>query len=301
MFKDTSIIKQNVINFLENNGPSLPVHISRYIKVDMLFTSAFLSELTNQGKIKHSFMRVGTSPIYFLPEKEKGIEKFSEYLKSKEKEAFKLIEEKKFLIDEEQETAMQVALKEIKDFAIPFEKKGKLIWRYFLTPEEDYLPEKEEQEIINKEIPELKEEALEIKKELKEKIIEEENEIIKEEKIKKIVKKRTPQKKKGLADKKNEKFFNTVKEHLTKKEILITDFTNLSNKELILKINHEGDEKLLVAYNKKRITEADILNAYKKASEYNLNFIIFSLGEPTKKMQNIIEASKKLSSIEKIE
>ena len=59
-------------------------------------------------------------------------------------------------------------------------------------------------------------------------------------------------------------------------------------------------EKLLVAYNKKRISELDILNAHKKASEKNLPYVILSLGETSKKLTSFIEAIKDLSGIEKI-
>ena len=70
---------------------------------------------------------------------------------------------------------------------------------------------------------------------------------------------------------------------------------------MVLRVKIKGEEKLLVAYNKKRISEEDILNAYKKATEFNLKYIILSLGEPLKKINNLIKAIKDLSEIEKIE
>jgi len=57
---------------------------------------------------------------------------------------------------------------------------------------------------------------------------------------------------------------------------------------------------LLIAYNKKRINENDIIKAHKKALELNLKYIILSLGEPLKKLTNLIEALKNLEKIEKI-
>jgi len=77
---DANRIKEKILNFLDKNGPSLPVHIAKEIGMDMIFTSAFLSELISHQKIKTSHMKVGISPIYFLPGQEKGLEKYSEYI-----------------------------------------------------------------------------------------------------------------------------------------------------------------------------------------------------------------------------
>lgn len=170
MRKDTTKIKSDILQFLTDNGPSLPVQISRYIKVDTLFTSAFLSELLGQQKIKMSNMRVGSSSVYFIPGTESGLEKYSEYLKSKEKEAFNILKTHSFLEDEIEHPAIRVALREIKDFAIAFTRNNRLIWRYFLVSENDYNDSEETQ----KEIRESPKEKIEEKKEnVKEEVIKE--------------------------------------------------------------------------------------------------------------------------------
>ena len=109
MVQDTSIIKNKILSFLRTRGPSLPVHVSTDIKSTILFTSAFLSELVSEKKVKISNMRVGSSPIYFIPGQEQLLERFSDNLKSKEKEAFLLLKEKKFLRDSIQHPAIRVA------------------------------------------------------------------------------------------------------------------------------------------------------------------------------------------------
>ena len=133
-----SKVKEAIIEFLKNNGPSLPIPIARQVKVDSLFVSAFLSELLSNQRIKISNMKVGGSPVYYAPGTEAGLEKYSEYLKSKEKEAYNLLKEHKFLDDSEEHPAIRVALRAIKDFAKHFESNGKLIWRYYLTPQSEY-------------------------------------------------------------------------------------------------------------------------------------------------------------------
>ncbi len=292
--QDTKPIKESIMDFLKTNGPSLPVQISREIKMDSIFGSAFLSELLSQKRIKITNMKVGGSPVYYVEGTEAQLEKYAqEYLKSKEKDAFLLLKEKKFLVDIEQEPSIRVALRSIKDFAKPFEKENKIIWRYFLSKENEYKLSEEKPKEETKEIIHLEE--TEKKPEIKE-------EKPKEEKItkKKTTKKKTSTKRKSQ-EKKNEKFFNTVKENLIKNQMEITDIMGFSKGHLTLKVKEKGEEKILVAYNKKRLTEADIITAHKKAKEHELNYIIFSLGEPAKKTNSFIEAIRDLSSIKKIE
>ncbi len=289
MVRDTSEIKNKIVNFISRRGPSLPVHIAKEIEMNTLFTSAFLSELLSEKRIKSSNMKIGGSPLYFNPGQEHLLENFSEHLKNKEKEAFIIIKREKILEDKKQEPAIRVALRSIKDFAIPFKRidSEELYWRYF-TEEVPKTKEKEEiKEEVKKEVPEkVKEKKLNIfdKKEIPKKKI-----AIK----KKIVRK--------TSNKKNEKFFNRVKEFLSKKSIEIIDIENFNKNDLVLKVKDNDEEKILVAYNKKRISESDIINAHKKTKETGLQYIIISLGEPLKKIENLIESIKKLDFMGKIE
>ena len=144
--QNTIPVKEKIISIFKRRGPSLPIHIARETELSILFASAFLSELLAEKKIKISNMRVGSSPIYFIPGQEFMLEKFSEFLKSKEKEAFLLLKEEKFLKDSKQEPAIRVALRELKDFAIPFKKDEEIYWRYFNVPESEF--EKVEEKVV---------------------------------------------------------------------------------------------------------------------------------------------------------
>lgn len=294
--KDTSEIKDKILNIIRINGPCLPVHIAKGVNMSILFTSAFLSELISEKRIKTSHMKVGSSSLHFISGQEPKLENFSQYLKSREKDAYELLRGKKFLKDREQEPAIRVALRAIKDFAIPFTINNENVWRYFTVSESDFIQEKKPEpapEIIK---PEIKEIIPEIKKD-KESSAEQENLDIfeKPKKIKKTAKKSSS------SQKKNEKFFNKVKEFLSGKSIEIIDIEGFNKNDLTLKVGINGEERLLIAYNKKRIDEQDIIKAGKKASDSNLKYIILSLGEPLRKLSSLIEAVKDLSKIEKIE
>ncbi len=287
--QDPSEIKEKILIILRQRGPSLPVHVAQRIGLSMLFAGAFLSELISDQKIKISHMKVGNSPIYFIPGQEPLIANFAQHLKTKEKEAFVLLKEKKFLKDTKQQPAIRVALRSLKDFAIPFKKNQEIYWRYLTVPESEL---KIKQTFSQKlEVPMAT--KLKIEKDQKSKVFEKKLDIFDASK-KKPLKRKTP------TQKTNEKFFNKVKDFLEEKSIEIAGIEGFSKNELILKVRQNQREELLVAYNKKRITEADIIKAHKRASEINLPYTILSLGEPTKKIQNFIHAIKDLSGLEKI-
>lgn len=287
--QDTSIIKNKIITFLENAGPSLPIHISKNIESSFLFTSAFLSELLAEKRIKMTTMKVGSSSVFYIPGQESQLEKFAQqFLKSKEKEAYELLNQKRFLEDSEQQPAIRVALRVIKDFAIPLEKEGRIIWKYFLADEREALIERE---ILKQEETKV-EEILKQDHKIEKSAVPRKKEKTSDSKIK--------EKKKSVSNK-DENFFNKIKEYLGKNNTEIEDIELFTKDSLILKIRKEGKTKLLVAYNKKKITEEEILKAYKKALELNLEYSIFSFGEPPKKISTLIEALKKLSEIRKID
>jgi hypothetical protein len=282
MIQDVGKIKEKIISFIRLKGPSLPVHVAKETELSILFASAFLSELFYEKKIKISNLKVGNSPLYFIPGQEPQLENFSQYLKDKEKESFLLLKEKKILKDSELQPAIRVALGGIKDFAIAFQKEGEKYWRYFLAEESVPTEETETKKKEDKETETNKPE-----KKIAEKVP-------KKEKIKRDTKKKQNKKK-------EENFFNKIKEFLEKRKIEIIDIKNFKNNEAILKIKKNGNEELLFAFNKKKITEKEILNAHKKASEENMAYNIFSMGEPSKKIKDWISAIKSLSEIDKIE
>jgi len=294
--QDTTALKERIIEIIRSRGPSFPAHISSQVGMSILFTSAFLSELLSEKRLKISNMRIGSSPLYFIPGQENLLERYSGSLKSREKDAFELLREKKFLFDNEQEPAIRVALRSIRDFAIPFEKDNKLCWRYLTAQEEELeIKEVKKVESIN---PEKKLEIFDKKPERKK---EKPNPVKKKVAKKKVTS--ASSKRKPSNNGKNDKFFNKVKEYLVGKGIEISDIVSFSKDDLVLKVNDSssGGQYLVFAYNKKRVNEEDIVKAYKKVSNFNMNYLILCLGEPAKKTLGLIDAIKSLNKIENID
>jgi hypothetical protein len=324
-FQDPMALREKIIRFLKNNGPSLPVHISKETGLSILFSSAFLSELLAEKEIKMSNLRVGSSPVYFIQGQEPLLERFSQHLKSKEKEAFLLLREKRFLKDNEQSSAIRVALREIKDYGIPTQGNGEIVWRYFTVSEDEIsriLEAMKNPDMLGKNreiITELAQEEKEIEKTEKEpeesekeielmEVIgaiapeqaEEEKEAEETAKPKDKKEKLRKKEKRKLPKKKNEQFFNRVKEFISQESLEILDIESFDKDELVLKVKNGKKEFLVIAFNKKRIVEEDIISAYKKASERGLKYEILSLGEPAKKIDSLITALKELEKIEVI-
>lgn len=150
--------KERIISTIRLRGPCLPIHVAKSTGLSPLFASAFLSELFSEEKIKISNMRVGSSPLYFISGQEERLENYIEHLNQKEREAFQRIKHFKILEDEKLEPAIRVAIRAIKDFAIPtraiIDGQAKLFWRYHLLSESEtksiiqsiLFPEKERQE-----------------------------------------------------------------------------------------------------------------------------------------------------------
>ena len=133
--------KEKILSVIQAHGPSFPARVARETSISPLFTSAFLSELVSERKLKLSNMRVGSSPLYFIEGQEAQLENFTEYLNSKEKEAFHLLKNSQVLEDEKLEPAIRVALRKIKDFASPInvriDNEIKIFWRFFSFPESE--------------------------------------------------------------------------------------------------------------------------------------------------------------------
>jgi len=258
--------KNKIISFLRIGGPSLPVRIAKTIEMDPVFASAILSELLGTKQIKMSHMKVGASPLYLIPGQEQKLEDHTENLKSIEKEAYLKLKENKILTDENEEPSIRVALRNIKDFAIPFKSQDKIMWKYaFASEEKQEEPKKIEPIFKTPQAP--------------------------------TTQHTTPNATKPTISK---TFLKEIEDFLEKQNTQIISMEEVDKKKVIAKTKSESGTALLFAFNKKRITEDELMKCYKKAKTANLPYHIITLGEPTKKMNETIDAYKKLIKIDNL-
>ena len=103
--------------------------------------SAHLAELTASSRLKISTIKVGGSPLYYLPGQEAQLQKYTSNMNDKEKKAFDLLSQNKVLRDSEQEPVIRVALREIKDFAIQlnvnYDGNKEVFWKWYLANDQE--------------------------------------------------------------------------------------------------------------------------------------------------------------------
>lgn len=289
----------------------MPVHIAKAIRVSPLFGAAFLSELYQEGKLRMSHMRVGSSPLYMLPGQEPQLEQYIQFLNQKEKEACILLKNGKVLMDEKLHPAIRVALRAIKDFAIPFKininGEDKTHWRYFTESIDQPAPaavpqialEKEliqqpvvipQQPIIEKvkEIPKIKE----VREIEPEQTTSETNKDIETKKVRK-----KPQKE-------DSNFQKRVRNYLESNSIDIKEVLIDKKKEFVAKIEANTQfgkhPYYLFAKDKKKITEADMSLAIQRASMDKMPAVILSPGEMDKKSVDYPKTFPGLLKIQKL-
>jgi hypothetical protein len=335
-------VKDKIILYISEKGPSLPIPIARALNMQTMLVSAVLSELISEKKIIISHLRVGNSPLYFMPGQEARLEIFSEHLGAVEREAFKLLKDERILIDDELEPAFRVALRHIKDFAFSFKIEEKIIWRYYLVSEHDARdifrankipaskiisdvsnhvvakPEpahigdmKDVSDSIWKDI-----EKQQYKENIREKITQMANEIAEKQKELESVRQQildkvtTPSDKKiielpqtEIIEKKGKKkdpkqeFLTEVKDFISKKNFELISIEGLSKSEILAKVRDNAEPGkifLVIAINKKKISESDLLRAYKKATKLKLEHFVAFKGELSKKVKEKIDAFKHL-------
>ncbi len=331
---DVNDVKNRIIGYLEENGLSLPVRIAKAVKMEPVFTSAILSELLNSKKVKCSNFRLGSSCFYFLRGQESGLEMVGdEHLKGVEKDVFLLLRDNKVLKDSEQAPAVRVALRSLKDFAIPFKFEEEVYWRYSLIDREEIRNKMEGKVLVKNEI--IEEEKVDVVENIIEEIQLENtdvedvsNDIIHEvdsDATEDIIKKfESPFKNiknegkyietsieeikptefeiKNKSFEHKMSFLEEVKCFLNKKEVRLYEIVVDSRNEVVGKIKIGSDFGdivfLVVARNKKNLTHPDILMAKTKADEFKMPLFLISKGTPGKKIQGILEEYSNLIKFE---
>jgi len=296
--------KQKIIELIKTKGPVIPAQISKEINSDILMSSAHLSELSSEGKVKISNIKIGGTPLYYLPGQEASLQNFSSNLHEKAIKAFELLKEKKILRDTKLDPVTRVALREIKDFAIPlqvtYQDNKEIFWKWHMLGKEEaeslIKSALTKKDVLKKE----KEIKPETEKEPLKKTIEEKKPAVKKETIKK-----EPLKQREIKTDKTSHFLEEINSYFNNSKITI------KNKKIIRK-NSEVDFILEVpstigaleyyckAKNKKRVNDSDLSSAYAQGQLKKLPVLFLTKGELTKKAKEISEKEFRQIKIKKI-
>jgi hypothetical protein len=282
MVKDN---KEEILDLVKREGPVLPAQLAKEINTNILFASAILSELVDKKHLILTNVKKGGSPFYYIKGQENKLEALSEFLGSKPREIFDLLKEKKVIRDKTAQPWQRVALREIKDFAIPLNVgvsgEYEIFWKYFLADnDETKLLIKENLGISN---PEKEEEP-------KEKLVEEtppkeiKPEEIKEEKPKEI---ESP-----LVDGGGGVFDSVDKYFEENKAYVISQDSVRKGKEVNFVIDVPtvlGKLRYFVKVrSKKSISDKDIQSAWDEGNKKKLPVLFLTDGSLTKKAEKYL-------------
>jgi hypothetical protein len=133
--------RESVLSFIRTRGPALPTQVGKHIGMDSMLAGALLSEMIEKKALKISHIKVGGSPLYFLPGQEADLLRFAQHLNEKEREAAQLLNQQQVLRDTQLPPPIRVALRQLQDFAIPldvtFNEQKERFWKWFLLPDEE--------------------------------------------------------------------------------------------------------------------------------------------------------------------
>ncbi len=276
--------KERIVEILKQRGPSLPVHIARSTGLDMLFASAYLSELVSDKTVKVSHLKIGGSPLYYLPGQKQELENFSDNLPGKEQEAFQLLRKNKILKDKEQEPSIRVALRNLNDFASPIQiqknQEKELYWHFYT------LNEKEAREAIENKDKEVKKKVEKKSKKGEKPLIQ-----IRE-------KERKRKRKKEKSD-----FAKKIISFLAEENVEIIEEKQEKKKEYtcIIKIRSDiGSLKFLcVAKKRKQIRENDIALLVQKSREQGMPVLLITDGSLSKNAKEYVKNYSGLIKVKK--
>lgn len=307
-----NIPKEKILEIVKQ-GPTIPQKIVKIVGGDTMLIGAILSTMISIGEVKYSILKIGGSPLYYIPEHEEKLEEYIQYLNEKDQKTARMLKEQKVMQDSLQDPLTRVSLKTIRDFAKPFEindaRKKELFYRYFLANKEESEQEAfrmlKEQEKITQEIltnekssafdktaaiqQAVSRESIDIKTPLEPKKVLVEPEIIREPKV-------------ILEPGAKTDFFETIKEHIHKMNLDIISKEKVKKSEytLVLK-NHNSNEYIYcVAKDKKSINEGDLSTAFVFSHQKKMSCIFLMTGHLTKKAESMIHKEFKDIKIEKM-
>jgi hypothetical protein len=294
--------REKILEFLKVKGPSVPTALGKVIERDSLYASAYLSEMKDAGKIKISSIKLGGSPLYYIPGQEELLQNFAENLGEKDKKMYEILKEKKVVKDTELVPVFRLAVRQIKDFAFPlnvtFDGKKELFWKWSLLPNEDA------EKIINSMITREKTpilETLSLQKESKQEFKREtkpptksENTLIQERLLEKNEPEvKTPDKEKPL-QKIGGEFFEEASSFFEKNKIKIIETTIIKRKteiDFIIEMpSPVGNLKYYCkAKSKKKISDGDLSSAFVIGQSKRLPVLFLSKGDLVKRAALMLE------------
>ena len=254
-------MREKILNYISENGPTLPVDIVKLTGGDSLISNAYLSELVSSKEILKSDELVGTANIYYLPGQEDKLKnKLSELIdfkKTPKNFQTKKVVETPELIKRREEFNNRLKLIEDREKKERIIEKPKNIIKKIIE--------------IPKKSPIIEEKKLPLTD--SEKMIEKPREI-----INKIVEKVKPKLNKTNYDDNKSLYHSAINFLENSNEIISKNMIDENSGTCVIKVKSSvGPIKFYVnIINKKRLTKSDIAEKYAESIEKKMPVIIIT-------------------------
>src|SRR3989344_2913667 len=125
--------QEKILYFLKVVGPTIPSKVAKNINTEILLASAHLSDLVAQGKVRISNLKIGGgSQLYHFA---------AGNLNPKDYQVLEVLRQQKILRENSLDLLSKVALRSLKDFAVPLQVtvggNRELFWRWHLLSDEE--------------------------------------------------------------------------------------------------------------------------------------------------------------------
>jgi CRISPR/Cas system CMR-associated protein Cmr5 small subunit len=272
-------LRDQVLACVKTKGPVLPMQVAKDIARDTFYAGAILSELLNHKVIKISNAKIGGSPVYYMPGQEERLQMLYNGLPQREKEAYNLLKEKKVMRDKDLAPAHRVAMRMIKDFALPsYDQQQNIVWRWYL-----HQPEKKQIQPV---------------------IMPKQPTVIPQTVLQATVpqqprKPETPQQKaQAIKKEAPDAFINNIRSYLMNNHIQVIEekmTKRHKEMEIIAKVPSNVGllEYLIIAKNKKKIADSDLSLAHNQGQAKKMPVMLLTNGELSKKAQEYKERNLK--------
>lgn len=130
---------QDKILAMARTAPLTPTIVAKAVGKDSLIASAMLSSIVGKGLLKISHVKVGSTPLYYDPVHEDQLQNYASYLNEKDRRVYDVLKEKKVLRESALDPLSRVCVKNIKDFARPLEVSfggnKEIFWKWYMLPD----------------------------------------------------------------------------------------------------------------------------------------------------------------------
>lgn len=289
--------------------PVQPTKVAKELGTDSYLASAILSELVEKGKLKVSSLRLGSSPLYYVPEDKAKLETYVYALNEKDQKTVQLLKEQKVVQDQALEPLIRVSLRQVKDFATPLqmEVNGEIVlfWKWFSLSDEEAV--KMIQTKLQQAVAETEQKVVEQKTEqqtlipqttAQQQIKTESQPTVqqtKEPQTEPQLQKEKPDKKEKIKKPQTtDRFIEEITQYFTKNKIEVKEQINLKKKneqDFILNFpTFAGTMKCYCKTRKKSsITPGDVTTVFAQAQIHKLPAVLLTTGVLTKQAQALAE------------